>query len=219
MAPIPIGLRAAHDARFPRRGGSSSSPSSDVNHKRRGLAHRAVRTRRDCRQIVRANVVGNFRFRDSTGRGMRGFRLHPRRRRRHARRRAAAAFSRSDGGRHTALARAKADGAIAGYGPGVNEPSGGAVPYFNCAPAAPNFVARVAAIEAVCTAHRVPLKAAALQFLLAHPAVTCVVAGVRSAVEIEDNATMMSRPIPPAFWRDLRAGGLLPADAPVPAAI
>ena len=168
MAPIPIGLRAAHDARFPRRGGSSSSPSSDVNHKRRGLAHGAVRTHRDCRQIVRANVVGNFRFRDSTGRGMRGFRLHPRRRRRHARRRAAAAFSRSDGGRHTALARSKA---------------------------------------------------AALQFLLAHPAVTCVIAGVRSAVEIEDNATMMSRPIPPAFWRDLRAGGLLPADAPVPAAI
>jgi D-threo-aldose 1-dehydrogenase len=98
------------------------------------------------------------------------------------------------------------------------QPAGGAVPYFNYAPAAPDVVARVAAIEAVCAAHGVPLKAAALQFPLAHPAVTCVVAGVRSGVEIDDNAAMMARPIPSAFWRDLHAGGLLPADAPVPAA-
>jgi D-threo-aldose 1-dehydrogenase len=92
--------------------------------------------------------------------------------------------------------------------------SGGAVARFNYAPAAREWLERTAAIEAVCERHGVPLRAAALQFPLAHPAVDIVMVGARSAAEWQDALTMASHPIPAAYWRDLRQAGLLPADAP-----
>ena len=64
--------------------------------------------------------------------------------------------------------------------------------------------------------HDVPLKAAALQFPMAHPAVATVIPGARTAAEAEENARMFSHGIPTAFWKDLRAEGLLPEEAPVP---
>ena len=67
------------------------------------------------------------------------------------------------------------------------------------------IVARAAAIEALCAAHDVPLKAAALQFPRAHPAVACVLAGARSTAELDENLALAAHPIPAAFWRELRA--------------
>ena len=93
---------------------------------------------------------------------------------------------------------------------------GGGVARFNYAPAAQAWVERTAHIEAVCDAHHVPLRAAALQFPLAHPAVDVVMVGARSAAEWQDALAMVQLPIPPAFWRDLRGAGLLPAEAPTP---
>jgi len=93
---------------------------------------------------------------------------------------------------------------------------GGGVARFNYAPAAQAWVERTARIEAVCDAHRVPLRAAALQFPLAHPAVDVVMVGARNAAEWQDALALVQRPIPPVFWRDLRAAGLLPEDAPLP---
>jgi D-threo-aldose 1-dehydrogenase len=87
---------------------------------------------------------------------------------------------------------------------------------FNYAEAPPLLLERVRRIEAVGARHGVPLKAAALQFPLAHPAVVAVIPGARSAAEVEDNVRMMSHPIPRAFWMELRGAGLLPAEAPVP---
>ncbi len=95
-------------------------------------------------------------------------------------------------------------------------PTDGRPAYFNYAPAAPDIVARVAAVETLCAAHGVPLKAAALQFPRAHPAVACVLAGARSAAELDENLAMSAQPIPAALWRDLRSAGLIAADAPVP---
>jgi D-threo-aldose 1-dehydrogenase len=69
----------------------------------------------------------------------------------------------------------------------------------------------------VCARHAVPLKAAALQFVLAHPAVASVIPGARSVAEVEENARMVEHPIPPALWADLKDADLLPAAAPVPA--
>ena len=92
----------------------------------------------------------------------------------------------------------------------------GAVARFNYAPAAQAWVERTAQIEAVCAAYRVPLRAAALQFPLAHPAVDVVMVGARSAAEWQDALAMVQHPIPPAFWDDLHAAGLLPALAPTP---
>lgn len=87
---------------------------------------------------------------------------------------------------------------------------------FNYAPATAQWVERVAAIEAVCEAHGVPLRAAALQFPLAHPAVETVVLGVAEPAHWEDARRMMAHPVPAAFWAALRARGLLPDAAPVP---
>ena len=87
---------------------------------------------------------------------------------------------------------------------------------FNYAPAAQEWVQRTAHIESVCEAHSVPLRAAALQFPLAHTAVDIVMLGARAAAEWFDAQAMLQRVIPQDFWADLRTQGLLPAGAPTP---
>jgi D-threo-aldose 1-dehydrogenase len=93
---------------------------------------------------------------------------------------------------------------------------GAGAPRFDYAPAAPAWIERTARIEALCGAHRVPLRAAALQFPLAHPAVEIVMVGARNAAEWHDAIAMLGHPIAPDFWRDLRRAGLLPDAAPTP---
>ena len=95
-------------------------------------------------------------------------------------------------------------------------PADGRAPWFDYAPAPPEIVARAAALEDLCAAHGVPLKAAALQFPRAHPAVACVLPGARSMGELDANIALAAYPIPAAFWRDLRARGLVHAGAPLP---
>ncbi len=97
-------------------------------------------------------------------------------------------------------------------------PAGGGAPSFDYAPAPAAMVARAAAIEHLCAAHGVALKAAALQFPRAHPAVACVLPGVRSGAELAENLDLSRAPIPAAFWRELRGHGLVAPDAPLPAA-
>lgn len=87
---------------------------------------------------------------------------------------------------------------------------------YNYVPAPEDVLTRVAAIERVATAFGVPLPAAALQFVLAHPAVVTVIPGGRSRSEVEQNAMWLQFEIPPAFWVALKAEDLLRADAPVP---
>jgi D-threo-aldose 1-dehydrogenase len=86
---------------------------------------------------------------------------------------------------------------------------------FSYQDAPPDILARVRNIEAVCQAHGVPLKGAALQFPLAHPAVISIIPGSRSVAELDENAHMVSFPIPPAFWQDLKNQKLLPPETPV----
>jgi D-threo-aldose 1-dehydrogenase len=62
----------------------------------------------------------------------------------------------------------------------------------------------------------VALRAAALQFVLAHPAVEIVVLGARSAQEWSDARAMLRTAIAPSFWQALRQAGLLPDEAPTP---
>lgn len=97
-----------------------------------------------------------------------------------------------------------------------SRPRDGSLPYFNYAPASGDVIARVAAIERACAEFAVPLKAAALQFPLGHPAVARVLPGARSRAEFDDNLAMARFPIPPAFWSALRDSSLIDPAAPLP---
>lgn len=87
---------------------------------------------------------------------------------------------------------------------------------FNYETAPAEIVDRARRIGAHCARHGVDLKAAALQFCVAHPAVAAVIPGPRTVTEVTENARMMTAPIPAALWIELKADGLLPATAPTP---
>ena len=96
----------------------------------------------------------------------------------------------------------------------LSDPKPGA--YYNYQPAPPQLLERARRIEAVCESHGVPLRAAAVQFPLGHPAVDTVVVGCRSAEQVEDTVRIFEMAIPPSLWEDLKRERLLPEDAPVP---
>jgi D-threo-aldose 1-dehydrogenase len=87
---------------------------------------------------------------------------------------------------------------------------------FDYAPAPAEVLERALRLKELCEEAGVPLRAAALQFPLGHPAVAGVLVGARSAAEACDAATMAGVQIPEQLWRTLRTEGLLPADAPLP---
>jgi D-threo-aldose 1-dehydrogenase len=87
---------------------------------------------------------------------------------------------------------------------------------FNYAAAPASWVEKTRAIEDACERFGVPLRAAALQFPLAHPAVDIVISGAQTAGQWRDAMRMMATPIAEAFWRHLRDTALIPPDAPLP---
>ena len=89
-------------------------------------------------------------------------------------------------------------------------------PYLYAA-APPSVVAQARRIKAACDRHGVPLKAAALQFGLGHPAVSATIPGARSTAEVEDNDEMARVSVPAQLWDELRAERLLDPEAPSPA--
>jgi D-threo-aldose 1-dehydrogenase len=75
---------------------------------------------------------------------------------------------------------------------------------------------RARKLTAICVAHGVDLKAAALQFVLAHPAVATAIPGVQSVAELEQNIDLVQQEIPAGLWSDMRSAGLIPDAAPTP---
>jgi len=88
--------------------------------------------------------------------------------------------------------------------------------FYNYAPAPPEILEKVGRIEAVCQRHHVPLAAAALQFPLGHGSVAAVIPGAVTPDEVLGSIEMMGTDIPAALWDELKAEGLLRAEAPVP---
>jgi D-threo-aldose 1-dehydrogenase len=80
---------------------------------------------------------------------------------------------------------------------------------YNYVPAPPELIQRALAIEAVCLAHEVPLRAAALQFGLRHPTVASALIGIRDADQARDCAAMAGVTVPETLWQDLRDRGLI----------
>jgi D-threo-aldose 1-dehydrogenase len=87
---------------------------------------------------------------------------------------------------------------------------------FDYVQAPEHLVERALKLKAVCERHGVSLKAAAIQFPLAHPAVTSILTGVRTKAEWDENNAALRSPIPGDLWAELRAEGLMSHDAPVP---
>ena len=87
---------------------------------------------------------------------------------------------------------------------------------FNYEDADAALVARAQELDALCKQHGTALKAVAIQFALAHPAVTVALQGARTALEAADNVAMANAPVPASFWRELRARNLVDARAPLP---
>ncbi|EJN16671.1 putative oxidoreductase, aryl-alcohol dehydrogenase like protein [Pseudomonas sp. GM78] len=87
---------------------------------------------------------------------------------------------------------------------------------YNYAPAPAAILEKVRAIESICRDYEVPLPAAAMQFVVSHPAVASFVAGTRTLSQIDKNVEWFSHPIPGEFWKSLKQAGLIREDAPTP---
>lgn len=83
------------------------------------------------------------------------------------------------------------------------DPSPGAT--YDYAPAPDEVLSRARSLAERCAAHGVPLTAAALQFPLRHPAVTGVVLGARSPLEVTENLAHATAEIPAELWAELDA--------------
>jgi D-threo-aldose 1-dehydrogenase len=94
------------------------------------------------------------------------------------------------------------------------DPSPGAT--YNYFEAEPAVLERAQRLEAVCREFDVPLRAAAVQFPLAHPAVACIVVGARSPEEVDDTVAMLRTAIPAELWETLRERELIHPAAPAP---
>jgi D-threo-aldose 1-dehydrogenase len=90
-------------------------------------------------------------------------------------------------------------------------------PTFDYQPAPPEWMERARRLREACAELGVPIKAAAVQFALAHPQVVSLIAGVRTVEHLDDYPELMRTPIPASFWDELRTRRLIPESAPVPA--
>jgi D-threo-aldose 1-dehydrogenase len=90
---------------------------------------------------------------------------------------------------------------------------------YNYASAPPELLDQALRIKEVAERHGTTLRAAALAFPLAHPAVASVLVGMRSADEVRDTVRQFAADVPGEFWEELRETKLLPEDAPVPVSV
>ncbi|MEU6275730.1 aldo/keto reductase [Streptomyces populi] len=88
--------------------------------------------------------------------------------------------------------------------------------HFEYQQAPAEIVERVGRLKALAAKHDVSIKAAALQFSLAHPVTAAVIPGATRPSRIAEDTTALSETVPAAFWTDLRAAGLVSPAAPLP---
>lgn len=114
------------------------------------------------------------------------------------------------------LAHARGVGVVIGapYNGGILATGARPGANYHYAPAPEAILQRVGRIETICAAHAVRLVDAAFQFPLLHPAILSVIPGAQTPQEVEANARAAQALIPSALWADLKANGLMRADAP-----
>jgi D-threo-aldose 1-dehydrogenase len=85
---------------------------------------------------------------------------------------------------------------------------------YDYAPAPGGLLDRAQRIRAVCARHDVPIGAAAIRFVLRHPAVTAVLVGARSAAEITEDVGYLAADVPEELFAELAAEGLVSGSHP-----
>jgi D-threo-aldose 1-dehydrogenase len=88
--------------------------------------------------------------------------------------------------------------------------------HFEYQKATPEIVARVDRIKELATRYEIPLKAAGLQFSLAHPASAAVIPGASRPERIAEDHAALVAVIPADFWHELREHRLVAPNAPLP---
>ncbi|MCM2677335.1 aldo/keto reductase [Alkalicoccobacillus plakortidis] len=87
---------------------------------------------------------------------------------------------------------------------------------YNYGEVPPEIKAKIKQLKDVADRHGVSLKAAALQFSTAHPAVAAVIPGSTRPERIQEDLDALSAAIPDAFWQELIEKELISAVAPLP---
>jgi len=88
--------------------------------------------------------------------------------------------------------------------------------HFEYQKATSEIVARVDRIKTLATRYEIPLKAAGLQFSLAHPASAAVIPGASRPERIAEDHAALAAVIPADFWHELREHRLVATNAPLP---
>jgi D-threo-aldose 1-dehydrogenase len=88
--------------------------------------------------------------------------------------------------------------------------------HFEYQKAPPEILGKVDRIKAVAQRYRVPIKAAALQFSLAHPACAAIIPGASRPERIAEDHAALKATIPDDFWHEMREQGIVAANAPLP---
>ncbi|MBB6450853.1 D-threo-aldose 1-dehydrogenase [Geomicrobium halophilum] len=88
--------------------------------------------------------------------------------------------------------------------------------HYNYQEAPSEITSKVAQIKEIAQRHQVSLKAAALQFSTAHPAVASVIPGSSRPERINEDITAIKAEIPSAFWQEMREQELVSPMAPLP---
>lgn len=88
--------------------------------------------------------------------------------------------------------------------------------HFEYQQASPEIMARVARIRNIADRHHISIKAAALQFSLANPAVAAVIPGASRPERIAEDKAALNTIIPPAFWEEMREQKLVAPHTPLP---
>ncbi|MGZ9818084.1 aldo/keto reductase [Peribacillus simplex] len=88
--------------------------------------------------------------------------------------------------------------------------------HFEYQKASPEIIAKVNKIKSIADRHGISVKAAALQFALANPAVAAVIPGASKPERIAEDKAALNTVIPTAFWEEMREQKLVAANAPLP---
>ncbi|MCT9855593.1 aldo/keto reductase [Priestia megaterium] len=88
--------------------------------------------------------------------------------------------------------------------------------HFEYQKASSDIMAKVEKIKAIAARHQISIKAAAVQFSLANPAVAAVIPGASRPERIAEDKAALNTVIPAAFWEEMREQKLVAPHAPLP---